>query len=91
MSTAGPAGPARPGQTWKRHYRPGEFAPMHPLGQRTIPSTLATPYRPALPGRAWRLHFRPGAVHPVHSLQPVPGPELAQGIDTVPVIHMMVM
>jgi hypothetical protein len=82
---------AQPGLTWRKHYRPGEFAPMHPLGQRNISPISVTPYCPVQPGRAWRLRFRPGAVHPMHSLPPAPGPELAQGIDTVPIIHMMVM
>ena len=87
--TAGPAAPARPGQTWKRHYRPGEFAPMHPLGQRAIPLTTPHGPSPAMPGRAWRLRYRPGAVHPVHSLPPVPAPEGIQGSDIAPFFHMM--
>lgn len=89
--TAGPPAPARPGQTWKRHYRPGEFTPMHPLGQHGIPRTSALPPRRAQPGRAWRLHYRPGAVHPVHSLPPAPAPEGIQGTSIAPVFHMMAM
>ncbi len=83
---------AQPGLTWRKHYRPGEFAPMHPLQPAySISAVSALPPAPAKPGRTWRLHFQPGAVHPTHYPQPGPGPELAQGIDTVPIIHMMVM
>ncbi len=82
---------AQPGLTWRKHYRPGEFAPMHPLGQRAISPVSALPAVQAFPGRTWRLHFRPGSVHPVHYPQPVPGPEPIQGFDIVPIYHAMVM
>jgi len=81
---------AQPGLTWRKHYRPGEFGPIHPLPSVPYHGPAYFPV-PAQPGRTWRLHFQPGAVHPTHYPQPAPGPEVAQGIDTVPVIHMMVM
>jgi len=80
---------AQPGLTWRKHYRPGEFAPMHPLGQRAISPVSALPARPANPGRAWRLHFRPGAVRPLHSLPSTPGSEPTPGFDIAPIYHMM--
>lgn len=83
---------AQPGLTWRKHYRPGEFVPQHPLQPafNQSPST-ALPLTPARPGRTWRQHFQPGVVHPTHNPYSPVGPEVFQGIDTVPVIHMMVM
>lgn len=72
--TAGPPRAAQPGQTWRRHYRPGEFAPMHPLPPN-VSNVLPLTFVRAKPGLTWKRHFHPAAVRPMHPLPYVPAPE----------------
>lgn len=79
---------AQPGLTWKRHYRPGEFAPQHPLPSQPYHGPAYFPV-PARPGLTWRRHFRTAEVRPMHLTNPVPAAEGIQGFDIAPIYHMM--
>ena len=62
---------AKPGKTWKRHYRAGEIGPMHPLQPGANQPPVYRPSgTPARPGRTWRRRFK----HPAQIISfPTPG------------------
>jgi hypothetical protein len=61
---------AQPGLTWKKHYRPGEFAPVHPVQPAASISPSASAWMPpARPGQTWRRHYRAGEFAPMRPLQ----------------------